>query len=83
MKVFDAVYKTLMGDGIVTGRDENGLFVHYDKITVSPDTGEMLLSYKGTLVATEMINPLQPGNRLIIGPIEGRLRIAVGEVKQQ
>lgn len=76
MKISDAVVKSFMGDGIVTARDEQGLYAKYNRIEYVIGGSEVKLIF-GETVVSEMHLPgaIGVGDTLHIHGIDGRLRI--------
>lgn len=64
-----------MGDNIVTGRDERGLYVNYDALRITLGSPSKLeFCFQGQCVGS-LHTGLQEGDRLEIRDVEGRFRI--------
>ncbi len=74
MKVSEAVYRSFTGDGLITGRDENGLYAKYDKIKLDLGANEAQVWCGDTKVASMPIK-LEAGDVFILNGLDGRFRI--------
>ena len=77
MKIAQAVFHSLMGDGIVTGRDEKGLFVAFDRVTLTMrDRHAVLWCGKTKVGEVAMLREFRdPSDIFTLTGIEGRYRL--------
>ena len=80
MKISEAVTRTLEGDGIVTGRDDKGLYACFDSLRFT--IGESVVELRHGDVTVGMLkladDELVRGMTVIIRDIEGRTRLTFG-----
>lgn len=79
MRITDAVARSLCGDGITTGRDEKGLFIHYDRMEIELRAG-LVQFWSGDLhVGTlTMSKALSVDDTISLNGVEGRMRLTIG-----
>lgn len=79
MKIANAVWRSLMGDKIITGRDDKGLYAEFDTITIPiGGTTARLLKGRTEIGTVDLTNKIEDGMVVTVTGIEGRLRIEVG-----
>lgn len=80
MKVVDAVFQSLTGDGLLTDRDEKGLYAHWDAIEIDCTSRQVWFKCKGQRIGTVPHNVESfTGLTMHITDLEGRLRIKLGD----
>jgi hypothetical protein len=77
MKISEAVGRTLQGDGIVTGRDDKGLYVEYTRIAIDLGRCVMTLWNGSTELATLKFARPAPTDLISLDGVEGRMRITL------
>ena len=78
MKISELVFKTLNGDGVVTGRDEGGLYLKYDSMRVRLGDRHVVLIFRGEEVARlDTNNVLREGDEICVSLLDGRMRITL------
>lgn len=79
MKIVDAVFQSLAGDGLLTDSDEKGLYAHWDEIEIDCTSRQIWFKYKGQRIGAI---PHDVGSftglTMRITDLEGRLRIKLG-----
>lgn len=78
MKLSDAIFRTLTGDGTLTGRDEKGLYAKYDAVEIPIGGSEARLLLGKVLVGTLQLSTVMAGDTVVLHDLDGRLRITLG-----
>lgn len=80
MKIADAVFQSLTGDGIFTDRDEKGLYARWDAIEIDCASRQVWFKYKGHRIGAIPHSVDRFTDMTInITDLEGRVRIKVGD----
>jgi len=79
MKVSEAVYRSFIDKDFLTGQDERGYYVHYDRIVI-PLNGHIATFWlgKNEVGSLPFTTPLKRDDIVTINGIVGRVRLILG-----